>query len=343
MIEVPRDQYNEIRNRLQKDIDAGNMDGIKPGTPAENYLKKGYFSYAQSYRIAASGSIESITVDLANGIMTSMTSASITAIIIFASGLWQGKNVKDAAKDGIEVAGRIVGKGAIIYTIRMQVVRKNVWNYAAKGTMQNPINAVSEKIADNIASSSFAKSTVGEKIHLNEFTGQKLASGAITVAVVFGPDICRACTGKISVKQLAKNATTGAAGIAGMAVGSAVTAGNPLGGIIGGAIGGAMGKKVMDNFIEDDAIAMFRVMKEEFLDVVMSSYLSQEEFDEVARRTIWNKKVSEELQNMYKKSKTGEHRSYANSLIEEVVIDVLEKRQKVTNEMWNKGQQLLSA
>jgi len=46
---------------------------------------------------------------------------------------------------------------------------------------------------------------------------------------------------------------------------------------------------------------------------------------------------------MYKKSKTGEHRAYANSLIEEVVIDVLGKRQKVTNEMWNKGQQLLSA
>lgn len=44
MIEVPRDQYNEIKNRLQKDIVAGNMDGIEPGTPAENYLKKGYFS-----------------------------------------------------------------------------------------------------------------------------------------------------------------------------------------------------------------------------------------------------------------------------------------------------------
>ena len=36
--------------------------------------------------------------------------------------------------------------------------------------------------------------------------------------------------GKISVKQLAKNATAGAAGIAGMAVGSAIAGGNPLGG-----------------------------------------------------------------------------------------------------------------
>ena len=343
VIEVPRDQYNEIRNKLQKDIDAGNMDGIEPGTPAENYLKKGYFSYPQSYRLAASGSIESITMDMANGIMTSMTSASISAIIIFASGVWQGKDVKEAAKDGLMTAGQVIGKGAVIYTITMQVSSGNVWNYALGKGVKTPLGNIGDTMAEQIKGSSIAKSSIGKQLHLDEINGQKLTSGAVTVAVVFGPDVCRACMGKISVKQLAKNATAGAAGLAGMAVGSAVTAGNPLGGMIGGAVGGAVGKKVMDNFIEDDAVAMFRVMKEEFLDVVMSSYLSQEEFDEVARRTIWDKKVSKELQNMYKKSKTGEHRIYANSLIEETVIDVLKKRKKVTNEMWNEGQQLVGA
>lgn len=341
--EVPRDQYDEIRRMLQKDIDDGKMNGIKPGTPTENFLKKGYFSYLQSRRIAAAGSIESVSVDLANGVITSMTSASISAIIIFASGIWQGKDVKEAAKDGIETAGRVIGKSAIIYTITMQVNRTNIWNYALNDTMANPINTVSEKVAGNIAESSLAKSSIGKKIHLDSIDSQKLTNGVVTVAVVFGPDICKARMGKISVKQLAKNATAGAAGIAGMVIGNVVTAGNPLGGMVGGAVGGAVGKKVMDNFIEDDAVAMFRVMKEEFLNVVMSSYLSQEEFEEVARRTIWDKKVSKELQNMYKKSKKGEHRAYANSLIEEVVIDVLKNRKKITNEMWNEGQKLLGA
>lgn len=341
--EVPRDQYDEIRRMLQKDIDDGKMNGIKPGTPAENFLKKGYFSYLQSRRIAAAGSIESVSVDLANGVITSMTSASISAIIIFASGIWQGKDVKEAAKDGIETAGRVIGKSAIIYTITMQVNRTNIWNYALNDTMANPINTVSEKVAGNIAESSLAKSSIGKKIHLDSIDSQKLTNGVVTVAVVFGPDICKARMGKISVKQLAKNATAGAAAIAGMVIGNVVTAGNPLGGMVGGAVGGAVGKKVMDNFIEDDAVAMFRVMKEEFLNVVMSSYLSQEEFEEVARRTIWDKKVSKELQNMYKKSKKGEHRAYANSLIEEVVIDVLKNRKKITNEMWNEGQKLLGA
>ena len=340
--EVPRDQYDEIRRMLQKDFDAGNMDGIEPGTPAENYLKKGYFSYPQSYRLAASGSIESITMDMANGIMTSMTSASISAIIIFASGVWQGKDIKEAAKDGIMTAGQVIGKGAVIYTITMQVSRGTVWNYALGKRVDNPMSKVSEEIAEKI-NSKIVTSSVGEKLNLQKVTGQKLVSGAVTVAVVFGPDVCRTCMGKISVKQLAKNATAGAAGIAGMAVGSAITGGNPLGGMVGGAVGGAVGKKVMDNFIEDDAIAMFRVMKEEFINVVMSSYLTQEEFEEVAKRTIWNKKVSKELQNMYKKSKSGEHRTYANSLIEEAVIDVLKKRRKITNEMWIEGQQLMGA
>ena len=240
------------------------------------------------------------------------------------------------------IANALIGKGAVIYTITMQVSRGKVWNYALGKSVDSPMNKVSEEVAKKI-NSKIVKSSVGKKLNLQDVTGQELVSGAVTVAVVFGPDVCRACMGKISVKQLAKNATAGAAGIAGMAVGSAITGGNPLGGMVGGAVGGAVGKKVMDNFIEDDAIAMFRVMKEEFINVVMSSYLTQEEFEEVAKRTIWNKKVSKELQNMYKKSKSGEHRTYANSLIEEAVIDVLKKRRKITNEMWIEGQQLMGA
>lgn len=354
-IEVPRDQYDKVCELLQKDIDAGKMDGVKPGTPAENFVKKGYFDYPEAYRIAAAGGIEGIAVDLANGVMTSLTGASISALIVFASGIWQGKDLKDATKDSLMVAGQVVGKGAIIYTITMQATRKEFWVYTGVTKVDkykifghalengNPIYNVSKNAAEKVANSSLAKSSVGQKLKLDKLTGQKLTSGVITVAVVFGPDVCKACMGKISVKQLAKNATTGAAGIAGSVLGAGLTGGNPIGGAVGGAIAGSISKAILNEFIEDDAVRMFRVMKEEFLDVVMSSYLSQEEFNEVAQRTIWNKKVSKELQNMYKASKKGEHRAYANAIIEEVVLDVMKKRQKVTNEMWEDGLQLISA
>lgn len=343
-IEVPRDQYNEIRSKLQADIDSGNVEGVKPGTPAEKFLKKGFFNYEQSYRISQAGGIEGIAVDMANGVLISHTGASISALIIFSSAIWQGKDWKEAAKDGLRVYGQTVGKGAVIFTITMQATRSNLWIpkeikgiFGITGNIQNPIHKASEKVAGKVSGSSIANSSVGKKLKLDKITGQKLTSGVITVAVVFGPDVCKACFGKISVKQLAKNATVGGAGIAGSMLGTTLTGGNPVGGIVGGAVAGAVSKKMLDNFIEDDAVRMFRILKEEFLDVVMSSYLTQEEFNEIATQTIWHKKISKELQNMYKASKKGLHRKYAHDLIENVVIVVIKKRSVVTNEMWEKG------
>ena len=348
-IEVPRDQYNEIRNKLQADIDSGNIDGVKPGTPAETFLKKGFFEYGQSYRIAGAGGIEGIAVDMANGIITSHKGASISALIVFSTAIWQGKDWKEAAKDGLHVYGQTVGKGAVIFTITMQSTRSNLWipkgirsKFNITGDVKNPIHKASEKVAGKISNSSVANSSVGKKLKLDKITGQKLTSGVITVAVVFGPDVCKACFGKISVKQLAKNATVGGMGIAGSMIGTALTGGNPVGGIVGGAVVGSISKKVLDNFIEDDAVRMFRVLKEEFLDVVMSSYLTQEEFNEIATQTIWHKKIAKELQNMYKASKKGLHRKYAHDLIENVVIVVIKKRSVVTNEMWDKGLSMLN-
>lgn len=345
LIEVPRDQYQDVCKILQKNIDDGKIKGIEPGSPAEKYVKKGFFTYAQSCNIVAAGTLESIGVDLANGVITTLPGASITAVIVFATAIWQGADVKDAAKASATTGMRVIGKSAIIYTITMQANRKYLWKFVPKSVENkiNPLWKLSNSAAGKISNSSIAKSSFGQKVKLDKVTGQKLTSGVITVAVVFGPDVCRACVGRISVKQLAKNATVGAAGIAGAAVGTTITAGNPVGGVIGGAVAGVVTKKVADNFVEDDAIQMFRVLKEEFLDVVMSSYLTEKEFNEVASKTIFSKKVPKELQNMYKSSKKGGHRAYANNLVNEVVIEVMKKRPYITNEMWNEGQALFAA
>lgn len=87
-IEVPRDQYNKVRDLLQKDIDAGKIDGIEPGTPAEDYLVRSHFSYKDSCRFAAAGNIESISLDLVSGVITAVPGATITGIIVFASAIW---------------------------------------------------------------------------------------------------------------------------------------------------------------------------------------------------------------------------------------------------------------
>lgn len=44
---------------------------------------------------------------------------------------------------------------------------------------------------------------------------------------------------------------------------------------------------------------------------------------------------------MYKASKKGEARQYANKYISDAVVEVIKDRPKVTNQMWKEGQKFL--
>ncbi|MBJ7648989.1 hypothetical protein [Weissella confusa] len=84
----------------------------------------------------------------------------------------------------------------------------------------------------------------------------------------------------------------------------------------------------MDNFIEDDAKEMFEIFKEEFIDVVMPTGFSQEEFSQVIEMTFQNKKMSSWLKDMFA---SGDARLYAREeLISEAVISVLRQRESIS-------------
>ena len=158
---MPRDQYDAIRNMMQKDIDAGKLEGIEPGTSADKIFKKGFFTYSQSYRISCAGGIEGITVDMANGMMTALPGASITGMIVFATALWQGKSIEDASKMGLHATAQVIGKGAIIFTITMQASRKSLGisrgNTLINGkiikghSVSNPLYTATNSVAGKIA------------------------------------------------------------------------------------------------------------------------------------------------------------------------------------------------
>lgn len=50
-IEVPRDQYQDALNAMQKRIDSGQVPNVSPGESAKDYVRKGYFTYEQSFNI----------------------------------------------------------------------------------------------------------------------------------------------------------------------------------------------------------------------------------------------------------------------------------------------------
>lgn len=350
-IEVPRDQYHQALELMQKRIDNGQVPNVKPGEDARDYVKKGYFTYDQSYCIAQSGTIESLTVDAISGAVCCAQAASITAVIVFAMSLWSGAPLKEALKQSLGTSLKVLGKGTLIYTLTMQLSRdsfanvfggKNIVNGVSKGfnTISNPIFKISENLASNLNKSQFAKTGIGKALGLDTVTGKQIIGGTVTVVIVFGPDIAKALTGRISTKQLAKNATVGAVGIAGAAIGQAVIPIPVVGGMIGGAVSSFVAKKTLDHFIEDDAKEMFRILKEEFIDTTMMAGLNAQEFESVVALTVSHKKVPKQLQKMYQ---SQDFRNYARNIIMMPAINkIIAERKLIVKAEYDEGLKLLA-
>lgn len=348
-VEVPRNQYKECVKILQRKIDRGDLvdRGIKPGDKAEDYLRKGYLTYEQALNLTAAGSIESLTIDTMQGIVCASGATCITSICTFAICKWNGMETKDAARQSLIVGAKVMGKATAVYVITMQLSRKNmtnifsVFNSKAAKEITNPLFAVGENLAKKINSSSLAKSAIGQKLGLNTVNGMKIISSTVAVAVTFGPDICRALIGRISFKQLVKNSAIGVSGIAGAALGQTIIPIPIVGAMVGGAVTSFIAKKALDRFIEDDAIEMFAILKEEFMDIVPLSNLNKDEFNEVVEMTIANKKLPSILRDMYA---YGDSRAYAkNQIMAEAVQYVYSKREVITEESYNNAFVALAA
>lgn len=346
-IEVPRDQYQDALNAMQKRIDSGQVPNVSPGESAKDYVRKGYFTYEQSFNIARAGTIESLSVDIASGAVCCLQAAGISSIIIFAQAMWRGASPKEAMQDCLHTSMVIMGRGTLIYTLTMQLSRKEIANvfagkvYTVDGIAQgykafnNPIFSASENMAAKISSSGVASSKAGQALGLDKMTGRRLIGTSVTVAVVFGPDVIKTLRGRISTKQLFKNTTIGAAGMAGAAIGQAAIPIPVVGAMIGGTVGGLGAKKVMDRFIEDDAKEMFRILKEEFIDQTMLSNLSKEEFDKVTALTVASKKASKLLEDMYH---SKDYRNYARDhIMQPAILKVTKNRNLITQNQYDQA------
>lgn len=346
-IEVPRDQYKDALAAMQKRIDDGQVPNVSPGENAENYVRKGLFTYEQSYNIAHAGTIESLAVDAVSGAVCCAAATGITATIMFAFAVWKGNSPKEAAKQCLSSSLAIMGKGTLIYVLTMQLSRKEIAialagkAFTADGVSQgykavaNPIYKVSENLVTKISEANIAKTHLGKKLGLDTMDTRQFIGGTVTVAVVLGPDIVRALQGKISTKQLIKNTTVAAAGMAGAAAAQAAVPIPVVPAIVGGAVAGYTAKKTLDLFIEDDAKEMFRILKEEFIDMTMLVGLSSEEFREVSALTVGSKKISKMLQKMFQ---SKDYRQYARSeIMQKAILAVMKRRAKISKGEYEKG------
>ena len=109
-IEVPADMYDAAVQAMENRIRRGEMGpNITDPEQAKNIVRKGHFTYAQAKNIAKAGTVESIVYDAASGAIIARNTFGITAVLTFATDVWNGESVdvalKHSAVQGIKVGG----------------------------------------------------------------------------------------------------------------------------------------------------------------------------------------------------------------------------------------------
>lgn len=303
-LEVPKDQYSEAVS-LMKKIQDGKVKGITDPNEASKIIRKGNITYQDAKLIAKGGNLTSIKYDTIDGAVQSLPIAGISFAIVYAQAIWSGEDQKTAVKYAIETGFRTLVLGTIVYASSQQigkVLTSHLATYTGK-----------KVIAENVA---------------------KRAGTVIAVGVVIVPDLFDSLTGRISSQQLLKNTLVAGSGIAGGAmVGSLF--GGPVGTLVGGLVGAiassSVAQTVLDHFIEDDRVEMFAILKEEFIDVVMSISLTNKEFQEVQDR-IFNGDLQNKLKEIHQNKKIGCRKYTRENIIEKITQEVISKRRKISED-----------
>lgn len=352
MVEVPKDQYDKAVQLLEKRILKGEIPGITNPEAAKSIIRKGKLTYKQTVNLAKAGTIESLTYDVATGIISCSAIGGISAIAVFSITYWQTKDKKKAAKASLIAGLEVFGPAFAGRVLAQQLARTAIPNtliplstaitkMLSPQTVQSIINsfrnlAGKKSIYGAAAQKSFAKA---------------LRTNALTQIVIFGvtsiPDTYRVIMGKISLAQFTKNLTSGlaafAGGTAGAVLGAKVGSKAPGGvpqkaiGFAGGAIGGfALGfvvKGVGSLIKEDDRLVYSRMMNSIICTMSIDYVLSEDEVKKLINMLDEDEKLLKKLmQNLIKSDKQY-------NLIETTMKPYFEKIVKMRDKIGNHEEQ----
>ena len=289
-LEVPADQYEEAVRKMEEKIRNGQVPGVKDPKKAKDIVRKGHVTYQQALNMAKFGTIESLKLDAAKGIITATGAFGVSAAITFAKAIWDGEDFNIAVEKSV-YAGLKIGSTVFFTTVATaQLARTGLNSYLV---------APSEQIISLLPSKSvnfIANVFREEGQRLTGAAAQKYAAKLLRVHFVTdivlmitlsAEDISNAFKGRISGKQLFKSITILTASIRGGYAGTAlmtfIGVTNPWLLMAGAAACGTMTskitKKIMDKFIEDDAVMLVGILEKHFKVLAQEYMLSQEEIE----------------------------------------------------------------
>lgn len=340
-IEVPSDKYDAAVSAMKEKIKRGQVEGVSDPKDAEKIVRKGHFTYAQAKNIAKAGTIESLTYDSVNGVITASSAFGVTAIITFASSVWNGEDFDNALKIAT-YSGLKVGGTAFVTSVVASQLSKAGLNSALVGSSEAIVALMGPKasamLINAFRSGSNIYGAAAMKSAAKLLRGNAITAG-VTVVVMSSFDIANIFRNRISGKQLFKNlanTTSTVAGgtggwMAGAAIGSAILpgAGTVIGGLIGsvgaGAAAGKVSDKILGTFIEDDAKEMVRIIEKVFIEMVSDYLLNQKEAEKSVDK-LSDKLTGKVLKDMF----ASEDRNvFAHNLLTPIIENEVSKRRAI--------------
>ncbi len=340
-IEVPADQYEHAVRYMEKRIANGEVPGVSDPSEAINIVKKGNLTYQQAKHIAKAGTVESILYDAAHACVTAGTSMGLSAATNFAINIWNGESIDTAIKESL-LQGLQAGGTSFIISVLSSQAAKSGLNTAMIPASKVIVHALGPKASAVIVN---AFRPAGSAIYgaaAMQSAAKLLRGNVITSSVTFvvleAVDVADIIQGRISWKQLAKNASATAAGITagalgylgGAAIGTAILPG--AGTIVGIIVSAAAGwganegaRAVADMIAEDDATEMIRIIETQFPIIAEEYFLNEDEVDKSVEN-LQGLVTAEMLKQMYQ---YRNHEAFARQLIELAIDPVVAKRDYV--------------
>lgn len=347
-IEVPSDNYDAAVEAMAEKIRRGQITGVSDPKEARNLVRKGHFTYEQARNIAKAGTVESLTYDSINGTIIATSAFGVSAIITFATSIWNGEDfeiaLQNAAFSGIKIGGT-----AFITSIITSQLSKAGLNSALVSSSETAVKMMGKKAYTTLANAFRNGSNIGGAAAISSaakvLRGNMITAG-ITVTVLSSVDIANIFQGRISGKQLFKNLTNttssvvgGAAGwwggaTAGATLGSVIpiigtAVGAVAGGLIGSVAGGTAAGKATDTvlgaFIEDDAEEMVSIIQKQF-EILAVNYLLSNREAEKSADALQEQLNGKLLKNMYA---SGNREEFAQNLLLPIVENQASRRKKI--------------
>lgn len=347
-IEVPSDMYDSAVKAMENRIKNGEVPGVTDPAKAKDIVKRGSFTYQQAKNIARFGTVESITFDAVNGAIIATNAMGLSATLTFATSVWNGEDVDIALKNAAYVGLKVGGTTFVTAVLSGQLSKAGL-NSALVGSSEAIVGLMGPKASAMLVNAfrsggniygAAAMKSAAKMLRGNVITG------AVSVVVLSSFDVANIFRGRISGAQLFKNIANttstvvgGSAGwVGGAAVGAAVGSAIPIvgtavGGVIGGILGSVAGGTaagkvsgvVLDEFIEDDANKMVKIIEEAFTKLAEDYLLTKQE----AERIVDNLKeivTGKILKDMFASS---QRMRFAINLIEPLIEDEVRQRQKI--------------